>query len=76
MDEVETCPTERWRESEATMKPTKSRVAMRLIRSPLTQVHNLVRPSPEILRNVRRMEMLKRLRQLLRTAENSVRWAR
>ena len=35
-------------------------------------MHNLVRPSVEILRNERRMLMLQRLRQLLRTAENSV----
>ena len=36
------------------------------------EVHNLVRPSGEILRNEKRMLMLMRLRQLLRTAENSV----
>lgn len=36
------------------------------------QVHNLVRPSADILRNEKRMLMLQRLRQLLRTAENSV----
>ena len=35
-------------------------------------MHNLVRPSPEILRNDQRMLMLQRLRQLLRTAENAV----
>ena len=35
------------------------------------QVHNLVRPSAEILRNPRRMLLLQRLRQLLRTAENT-----
>ena len=35
-------------------------------------VHNLVRPSADILRNEKRMLMLQRLRQLLRTAENSV----
>ena len=35
-------------------------------------MHHLVRPSAEILRNPRRMLMLQRLRQLLRTAENSV----
>ena len=39
---------------------------------PFHQVHNLVRPSPEILRNDQRMLMLQRLRQLLRTAENAV----
>ena len=38
----------------------------------MDEVHNLVRPSAEILRNPRRMLMLQRLRQLLRTAENSV----
>ena len=38
----------------------------------MDEVHNLVRPSAEILRNEKRMEMLRRLRQLLRTAENSV----
>ena len=38
----------------------------------LDEVHHLVRPSAEILRNPRRMLMLQRLRQLLRTAENSV----
>ena len=38
----------------------------------MDEVHNLVRPSVEILRNERRMLMLQRLRQLLRTAENSV----
>ena len=31
-----------------------------------TQVHNLVRPSAEILRNPRRMEMLRRFRVMLR----------
>ena len=36
------------------------------------QVHNLVRPSADILRNEKHMLMLQRLRQLLRTAENSV----
>jgi hypothetical protein len=35
----------------------------------LDEVHNLVRPSAEILRNEKRMLMLMRLRQLLRTAE-------
>ena len=35
-------------------------------------MHNLVRPSADILRNDKRMLMLQRLRQLLRTAENSV----
>ena len=38
----------------------------------LDEVHHLVRPSAEILRNPRRMLMLQRLRQLLRTAENAV----
>ena len=38
----------------------------------MDEVHNLVRPSMDILRNERRMLMLQRLRQLLRTAENSV----
>ena len=38
----------------------------------MDEVHNLVRPSGEILRNEKRMLMLMRLRQLLRTAENSV----
>ena len=37
----------------------------------MDEVHNLVRPSAEILRNEKRMLMLQRLRQLLRTAENS-----
>ena len=37
----------------------------------MDEVHNLVRPSADILRNERRMLMLQRLRQLLRTAENS-----
>ena len=35
-------------------------------------MHNLVRPSGDILRNPKRMEMLRRLRHLLATAENSV----
>ena len=34
------------------------------------QVHNLVRPSPEIVRSERRLDMLKNLRVLLRTAQN------
>ena len=38
----------------------------------MDEVHNLVRPSAEILRNEKRMLMLQRLRVLLRTAENSV----
>ncbi|KAL1523659.1 hypothetical protein AB1Y20_018594 [Prymnesium parvum] len=38
----------------------------------MDEVHNLVCPSAEILRNPKRMLMLQRLRQLLRTAENSV----
>ena len=38
----------------------------------MDEVHNLVRPSAEILRNEKRMLMLMRLRQLLRTAENAV----
>eukprot|EP00966_Prymnesium_polylepis_P038446 892104-Prymnesium_polylepis.1 len=39
---------------------------------PRGAVHNLVRPSPEILRNPRRLKLLERLRVLLRTAENSL----
>lgn len=38
----------------------------------MDEVHNLVRPSMEILRNEKRCLMLQRLRHLLRTAENSV----
>eukprot|EP00966_Prymnesium_polylepis_P079103 1833386-Prymnesium_polylepis.1 len=38
----------------------------------MDEVHNLVRPSADILRNPRRMLMLQRLRQLLRTAQNAV----
>ena len=38
----------------------------------MDEVHNLVRPSAEILRNPKRMEMLRRLRHLISTAENSV----
>ena len=38
----------------------------------MVQVHNLIQPSPQILRNPKRMEMLRRVRQLIRTAENSV----
>ena len=38
----------------------------------MDEVHNLVRPSAEILRAPRRLQNLINLRQLLRTAENSV----
>ena len=38
----------------------------------MDEVHNLVRPSQQILRNPKRMEMLRRLRHMLRTATNSV----
>ena len=38
----------------------------------MDEVHNLVKPSDEILRNPRRMQLLRNLRQLIRTAQNSV----
>ena len=38
----------------------------------MDEVHNLIAPSDEILRNPRRMQLLRNLRQMLRTAENAV----
>ena len=38
----------------------------------MDEVHNLVKPSDEILRNPRRMQLLRNVRQMLRTAQNSV----
>ena len=38
----------------------------------MDEVHNLVRPSDEILSNPKRLNMIKQLREMLRRAENSV----
>ena len=38
----------------------------------MDEVHNLVKPSDEILRNPRRLLLLRNVRQMLRTAQNSV----
>ena len=38
----------------------------------MDEVHNLVKPSEEIMRNPRRLEMIRKLRKMLLTAENSV----